>query len=121
MHFLGNFCSQPIALPSKFRRGLETPLAMPVRSSAGGPFRCYSFSQEVYLPELLEIGLDLAVQGVPFKKKLSVSQVLLTFDWAFSGMRIPPFDFVTASARWTRILSSIGMNRFRAPDAMAAS
>ena len=36
-------------------------------------------------------------------------------------MRIPPLDFVTASARWTRILSSIGMNLFRAPDAMAAS
>ena len=47
---------------------------MPVRSSAGGPFCSYSFSQEVYLPDLWEIGLDPAVQGVPFKKKLSVGR-----------------------------------------------
>ena len=43
-----------------------------VSSLAGGPFCCYSFGQEDYVPELREIGLDPAVQGVPFKKKLSV-------------------------------------------------
>ena len=57
----------------KFRRILEIPLlAMLVRYSAGGPFCCYFFGWEDYMPELQEIGLDPAVQGVPVKKKLSV-------------------------------------------------
>ena len=59
----------------KFRRILEIPLlAMLVRYSAGGPFCCYFFGWEDYMPELREIGLDPAVQGVPVKKKLSVPQ-----------------------------------------------
>ena len=45
---------------------------MLVRSSAGGLFSCYLVSQEDYVLELWEIGLDPAVQGVPLKKKLSV-------------------------------------------------
>ena len=45
---------------------------MLVRHLAGGPFCCYFFDWEDYLPELREIGLDPAVQGVPFKKKPSV-------------------------------------------------
>ena len=51
---------------------LETPLALLVRYSAGGPFCCYFFGWEDYVPELWEIGLDPAVQGVPVKKKRSV-------------------------------------------------
>ena len=49
---------------------------MLVRSSAGGLFSCYLVSQEDYVLELWEIGLDPAVQGVPFKKKPSVSWIL---------------------------------------------
>ena len=45
---------------------------MLVRSLAGGLFCCYFFGQEDYVPELRQIGLDPAVQGVPVKKKLSV-------------------------------------------------
>ena len=45
---------------------------MLVRYSAGGPFCCYFFGWEDYMPELREIGLDPAVQGVTVKKKLSV-------------------------------------------------
>ena len=51
---------------------------MLVRSSAGGLFSCYLVSQEDYVPELWEIGLDPAVQGVPFKKKPSVRTYLMS-------------------------------------------
>ena len=39
-----------------------------------------------------------------------------TFCCAFSGMRMPPFDLVAASARWMSTRSNSGRNRFRAPD-----
>ena len=45
---------------------------MPVRSLSGGPFCCYFFGQEDYVPDLRQTGLDPAVQGVPVKNKLSV-------------------------------------------------
>ena len=47
-------------------------IALLVGYSARGPFSCYFFGWEDYVPELREIGLDPAVQGVPLKKKLSV-------------------------------------------------
>ena len=47
-------------------------IALLVGYSARGPFCCYFFGWEDYVPELQEIGLDPAVQGVPLKKKLSV-------------------------------------------------
>ena len=47
-------------------------IALLVGYSARGPFSCYFFGWEDYVPELREIGLDPAVQGVPVKKKLSV-------------------------------------------------
>ena len=58
---------------------LETPLALLVRYSAGGPFCCYFFGWEDYVPELWEIGLDPAVQGVPVKKKRSVNELATTY------------------------------------------
>ena len=51
----------------------------PITSHAGKIFSRRSllllfFGWEDYMPELREIGLDPAVQGVPVKKKLSVEQ-----------------------------------------------
>ena len=44
---------------------LELLLALPVSSTAGGPFCCYFLAPEDYVPELRQIGLDPALQGVP--------------------------------------------------------
>ena len=41
---------------------LEMLLALPVSSTAGGPFCCYFLAPKVYVPELQQIGLDPAVQ-----------------------------------------------------------
>ena len=51
--------------------GHQSPLPMPVISLVRGPFCCYFFGQKDYVPDLQQIGLDPAVQGVPVKKKLS--------------------------------------------------
>ena len=52
-------------------------IALLVGYSARGPFSCYFFGWEDYVPELREIGLDPAVQGVPVKKKPSVHSTYL--------------------------------------------
>ena len=54
-------------------------IALLVGYSARGPFSCYFFGWEDYVPELREIGLDPAVQGVPLKKKLSVVVVVQAY------------------------------------------
>ena len=54
----------------KFRRILSISFAGKIFSKR--TFSLVFFDCEDYVPELREIGLDPAVQGVPLKKKLSV-------------------------------------------------
>ena len=54
------------------------PLALLVIHLPGVPFCCYFFGWEDCVPELREIGLDPAVQGVPVKKKLSVRELCVS-------------------------------------------
>ena len=68
------------------------PLALLVRHLAGGPFCCYFFGWEDYMPELQEIGLDPAVQGVPVKTKLSVFTFKRMISFSYMYLCYVSFD-----------------------------
>ena len=57
----------------KFRRILDrNPISLAGKIFSIRTLMLLFFGWEDYMPELREIGLDPAVQGVPVKKKLSV-------------------------------------------------